>query len=235
MELAIITLLAFVSALVTSVFGFGAGLVLTPLLSFFMPLKDALGIGALIFLFTSGSKLVWYFKDIDWKVHRFAFGMSTLGLLGGFMLISVIDASLLEKIYAVLLVIFGISSLRNKETQKSLAPNFSYPVLGGFFSVLIHGGGVFFIRLCRASGLDRIKTVATVAAIHFTMNIFKVLFFTGTGVVDSKYVYTLIPAYLSAIVGTRLGRLILDKYVNEKVFSQGMGVLLMILAMKYIF
>lgn len=235
MELAIITLLAFVSALVTSVFGFGAGLVLTPLLSFFMPLKDALGIGALIFLFTSGSKLVWYFKDIDWKVHRFAFGMSTLGLLGGFVLISVIDPPQLENIYAALLVILGISSLRNKDPRKSLSPNFAYPILGGFFSVLIHGGGVFFIRLCRASGLDRIKTVATVAAIHFTMNIFKVLFFTGTGMVDSKYLYTLIPAYVSAIIGTRLGRSLLTKYINEKTFSRGMGVLLLILAVKYAF
>ena len=100
--------------------------------------------------------------------------------------------------------------------------------------MLIHGGGVFFIRLCRASGLDRIQTVATVAAISFSMNIIKVLLFTGTGMVASKYIVTLVPAYIAAIIGTRIGRFLLTKHVNEKAFSQGMGVLLLLLAVKYV-
>lgn len=234
MELALISLLAFISALVTSVFGFGAGLVLTPLLGFMMPLKEALGIGAFIFLFTSGSKFIWYLKDIDWKTHRFSFGVSLLGLIPGFFLISVVDAFWLEKIYAVMLVVFGIRALGNKDSQASLLPMAVYPALGGLFSAMIHGGGAFFIRLCRLRGLDRIGTVATVAAIHFSMNIFKACFFAGAHLINSEYILTLAPAYLSAIIGTRIGRTILKKYIDERMFSYGIGSLLLLLSLKYI-
>ncbi|SEA77135.1 Uncharacterized membrane protein YfcA [Desulfuromusa kysingii] len=235
MELLIISILAFVSALVTSVFGFGAGLVLTPLLTFIMPLKDALGIGALIFLVTSGSKLIWYFKDIDWKIHRFSFGLSLIGLFSGFYLISVIDAFLLEKIYAVMLIFFGIKALLNQKETTIHRVHCGYPILGGLFSALVHGGGVFFIRICRVSGLDRVQTVATVAAIHFSINIFKALFFTGSGLVDAKYIVTLAPAYCCAIIGTRVGRSVLKKHVNEQIFSYGIGTLLLLLSVKYLF
>jgi len=234
MLMAIITFLAFFSALVTSVFGFGAGLVLTPLLSFFIPLKDAIGIGALIFLFTSGSKLLWYVRDINWKIHRSSFALSIFGLSGGFALISVVDASSLEKIYALLLGYFGLVALVRSKPKSSSATNYLYPVFGGFFAALIHGGGVFFIRRCQTLGLDRVGTVGTVAAIHFSMNIFKVAFFTGSGMVPPHFLFDLFPAYLAAIMGTWIGRNLLKNYLNENVFQRGMGVLLLIMAARYI-
>lgn len=233
-ELAIITLLAFVSAMITSVFGFGAGLVLTPLLSFIMPLKTAIGIGALIFFVTSGSKLIWYFRDVDWKIHRLGFGLSCFGLAAGFVLISVLDLFLLEKIYGLMLIYFGIQAFIDAEPKDTPFSHYGYPVLGGLFSALVHGGGVFFIRLCRNLGLDRLQTVATVAAIHFSMNIFKAIYFTSSGLVASQYIYILAPAYLAAIIGTRLGRNVLKQHVSEKAFSRGVGTLLLILSLKYL-
>jgi len=234
MELFLITLLSFISALVTSIFGFGAGLVLTPLLSFIMPLKQALGIGAFVFLFTSGSKCFWYFKDVDWKNYRYGFLISLFGLAIGFCLLTAIDTFWLEKIYAGLLIVFGIKALRNKETEQTLLPRPFYPLMGGLFAALIHGGGAFFIRLFRSSGLDRVRTVATVAAVHFSMNIFKTLFFAGAKFIAPAYIFTLAPAYLAAIIGTRIGRTVLKKYVDEKFFSLGIGVLLLVLSLKYI-
>ncbi len=234
MELLLITALSFISALVTSIFGFGAGLVLTPLLSFIMPLKEALGIGAFVFFFTSGSKLIWYFKDIDWKTHRYGFGLALVGLIAGFGLITAINAFWLEKIYATMLIIFGIKALLNKDTEKRQFPAFTYPILGGLFSALVHGGGVFFLRLCQFSGMDRIQTVATVAAINFSMCCFKVLFFAGVQHVDPTRIITLFPAYIAAIFGTRIGRSVLKNYVDERTFSLGIGVLLLLLSLKYI-
>ena len=234
MELAIITILSFISALVTSIFGFGAGLVLTPLLSFIMPLKEALGIGAFVFFFTSGSKLIWYLKDINWKTLRYSFSIALIGLAAGFGLITVINPFWLEKLYASLLIIFGVKALRNKDSGKNLLPMSTYPILGGLFAALVHGGGVFFLRLCRLSGMDRIQTVATVAAINFSMNSFKVLFFAGAQYIAPTKIITLLPAYIAAILGTRLGRSILKNYVNERLFSQGMGILLLLLSLKYI-
>jgi uncharacterized protein len=233
-EIAIITALSFVSAMITSIFGFGAGLVLTPLLTFIMPLKAALGISSLIFFVTSGSKMIWYFKDVDWKTYRLAFGLSLFGLGAGFMLISSIEASFLEKIYAVMLVYFGIQAFVNTEPKDSSLSLYGYPVIGGLFSALVHGGGAFFIRMCQNIGLNRLQIVATVAVTHFSLAILKAVFFAGTGVIEIKYIYTLAPAYLAAIVGTRIGRTVLKNHVSEKVFSYGIGALLLVLSVKYL-
>ncbi|WP_303720541.1 sulfite exporter TauE/SafE family protein [Malonomonas rubra] len=234
MELLLITIFSFVSALVTSVFGFGAGLVLTPLLGIMMPLTDALGIASLVFLFTAGSKTLWYYRDINWQVYRPAFTLSLVGLLLGFVIISYIDVNLLETGYGVLLIYFAVNMLRNTDQTKALLPKSSYPVFGGVLSVLMHSGGVFFFRYGQFFGLDRLQMVGTIAAIHFSMNIFKAGFFTGSGIVDVHYLYTLTPAYLAAIIGTRIGRSVLKRYVNERMFSIGVASLLLVLTLKYL-
>lgn len=233
LEIVIITALSFVSALVTSILGFGAGLVLTPLLNLFMPLKEALAVGALVFLFTAGAKTFWYFRDIDRPTYRSAFFLSLVGLGAGFSTVAYVDTYWLEKGFAVLLIFFSVGILKER-TLPAVIPRAAYPVAGGFLSVLIHGGGPLFLQFCRSRSLDRVQAVATIAATHFTLNIFKVVFFTGTGILESKYLVLLIPAYFAAFVGTRLGRSLLKNHINEKAFGVGTGVLLLLLALNYL-
>lgn len=77
------------------------------------------------------------------------------------------------------------------------------------------------------------QTVATIAALHFTLNIIKAIFFTTSGLVDSKYIFYLIPAYIVAVFGTRLGKSILKNYVSERMFTIGVAALLMLLSVKF--
>jgi len=235
MDLILISLLSFASAMVTSLFGFGAGLILTPLLGFMMPLTEALGVAALVFLFTAGSKVIWYRHDINRQIYLKAFLLSLPGLFLGFATISIVDLSWFETGYAMLLILFAVNMLRNSEQTRGLLPKTSYPLLGGVLAALMHSGGVFFIRFCQFHGLNRMQVVGTVAATHFSMNIFKAVFFTGTGLVPPAYIYKLIPAYIAAIIGTRLGRMLLKNHVSERGFTIGMATLLILLALKYLF
>lgn len=234
MDLLLITLLSFASALLTSVFGFGAGLVLTPLLGFFMPLTEALAIAALVFLFTAGSKTFWYRGDIYWPVYRNGFLLSLPGLLIGFITISSIDLRWFETGYGLLLILFAVNILSSRDQSKALLPKACYPLCGGVLSVLMHSGGVFFFRFGQFYGLDRIQLVGTVAAIHFSMNIFKAVFFTSSGMIEPSYLYRLAPAYIAAIFGTRIGRIVLKNHVDERLFSIGVAVMLLLLALKYL-
>ncbi len=235
MDLAIITLLAFASALVTSILGFGAGLVLTPLLTFFMPLKEALGIGALVYFFTSLSKTYWYFADIDWKTWRKCLPLSLVGIVLGMLIIQFAPQRLLEFVFAGILVYFSLNAIFGKEDAPSLLPQPLYPLLAGIASILVHAAGVFYYRLCRLNNLDRVQTVATIAVLHFTLNIVKAVFFTTSGLVDAKYIYTLTPAYIAAVAGTRLGKTVLKNYLSERMFSLGVAALLLLLALKFFF
>ena len=136
----------------------------------------------------------------------------------------------LEIIFAVLLLYFALTAIFGKEGATPLISQQIFPLLAGIASILVHAAGVFYFRYCRLNGLDRVQTVATMAALHFTLNIGKATFFTGTGLIATHYIYQLIPAYLCAIFATRLGRYILKDYISEKMFTKGVAILLILLA-----
>lgn len=226
--------LAFVSALVTSVFGFGAGSVLTPLLSLFMPLPQAIAVGAVIFLFTSGSKVFWFRSDIDPNVLWRGFILVLPGLFVGFALISWLSLSWLEFGYGVLLLGFGFNLLWPRENSAPRLPSYFYPPLAGVLSALIHGGGPLVFAYCRSRQLNRMETVATMAAIHFSSNIVKGLYFGASGLLAVEQLIHLLPACAVAVVGTRIGRTLLQRYVDERLFSVGVGAILLLLATRYL-
>lgn len=226
--------LAFVSALVTSVFGFGAGLVLTPLLSFIMPLPQAIAIGAVVFLFTSGSKVFWFRRDIDRSILLRGALLSLPGLLIGFVLISRLNTPWFELGYGLLLLAFGFNLMWPQPNQKQLLPAVLYPPFAGILSALIHGGGPLIFKYCRAQKLDRMQTVATMAGIHFVNNIGKGIYFGFSGLLLVEQLPTLLPACIAAVAGTRIGRTLLQRYLDERLFSLGVGVVLLLLASRYL-
>ena len=233
-EIILISLISFVSALVTSILGFGAGLVLTPLLTFIMPIKEALGIGAMIFLVTAASKTWWFRREINRGLWRTCLPLSLVGTAIGMILVYFAPERIITALFAAILLFFAMQSLRGRDSSPGRLPTPLYPVFAGIASIMVHAGGVFYYRFCRINGLDRMATVATMAALHFTLNIFKAIFFVGSGLVHSDYLFYLIPSYCLAIIGTRLGRGILKNYISEAVFVRGVSLLLIILAVRMV-
>lgn len=233
-EIVIISILSLISGIVTSAFGFGAGLVLTPLLTFIMPVTDAIALSSLIYMFTSTSKAVLYRKDIEWRIYKRSLILAWIGLMVGFLIITHINEQVFEKLFGLLLLIFAYLTVANKEESKSLLPENTYPFLGGLMSVLIHSGGLFFFRFARINGLDRIATVATLAGVHFTLNIGKTVFFILGGYVATHYIYQLIPAYIMAFIGTWIGRKVLKEYINETIFIRGIATILVLMSIRFL-
>jgi uncharacterized membrane protein YfcA len=233
-EIIIISILSLISGIVTSAFGFGAGLVLTPLLTFIMPVTEAIALSSLIYMFTSTSKAYLYRKDIEWRIYKRSLILAWMGLIVGFLIITHINENLFEKLFGVLLLIFAYLTVRNKEESKSLLPENVYPFLGGLASVLVHAGGLFFFRFARINGLNRIATVATLAGVHFTLNIGKTIFFIAGGYVAVHYTYQLIPAYIMAFTGAWIGRKILKEYINETIFIRGIATILVLMSIRFL-
>lgn len=227
--------MSFLSGTVTASLGFGAGLVLTPLLTFIMPLKQALAVSSLVFLVTSASKVYFYRSDISWSVYKKGLALSMTGLVIGALSVSVVNAYFLEKFLGLALIYFAFSALMKRDGAKSFIPGFMFPVFGGFMSIMTHAGGAFFFRYCRLNSLGRLETVATIAGVHFTLNIFKTLFFTTSGFAAAHYIYTLMPAYAASVAGTYIGRYILKHHMNEDIFVKGVALVLLVMSIRFLF
>lgn len=230
-----IGILSFISAVVTTVVGFGAGMLLTPLLAIFLPLQEALAIGALVFLVTSSSKILWYVRDIDWGAWRAGFLLSLPGLVAGFAMLLWVSAIWLEKIFALVLLGLAIGVLRGQQRLLPALPYWSYPVAGGFLSAILHAGGPMYYCFCRGRGLDRMRTVGSMAVIHFSLNVLKVGFFARLGALDAERVVRIAPACLLAVIGTWVGRHLLIKWVDERNFERMVGITMLALALRYLF
>jgi len=233
-EILIITIISFVSGTVTASLGFGAGLLLTPLLTFIMPVKEALAVSSLVFLVTSASKAFIYRKMIDRGIYRKGLFLSMTGLTAGALSVSIVNPFWLEKFLGFALLYFSFNAFMKRDNIKSILPVSVFPVLGGFMSIMSHAGGAFFFRYCRLNNLSRMETVGTLAGVHFTLNIFKAIFFTTSGFAATHYVYTLIPAYAASVAGTYTGRHILKNYMNEDLFVKAVAVVLLLIALRFL-
>lgn len=235
MQIAIITFFAFISAFVTGVLGFGAGLILTPLLGLFLPLKQALAISALVFLVTSGSKVFLFFRHIDRRTYGIALAFALLGAGIGFWALLYVDPGGFQQVYGLLLLILAVDLLWERKPGELRLPQGILPSLGGLVSVLANGGGPLFLCLCRRRRLDRMQTVGTMALTHFSLNILKVAFFSGAGYLAAGELPLLLPAAAAAILGTRLGRTVLVNRVNERGFSIGVALFMVAMAVDFIY
>lgn len=226
--------LAFVSATVTAVVGFGAGLLLTPVLALLMPLPQALAIGALIFLVTSGSKILWYLRDIDWGTWRYGLLLSLPGLAAGLALLLWAPPVGLERAYGALLLVVTGSLLLGPRLRLPELHQAWFPLAAGALSALLHGGGPLYYGLCRRRRLNRLRTVGTMAVIHFSLNLLKVGFFTEIGALDRVVAIRLLPAGLLAVAGTWCGRQLLLHRVNERQFTCLVGVVMLAMALNFL-
>lgn len=233
--LALISVLAFVSGVVSACFGFGAGLILTPMLAFIFPIKEAIAISSLIYFFTSISKAVLYHRELNWHHFSQAAPAALLGMFIGFFSITYISGRGIEVLCGLVLMYFSIQILVFSRSSYTILPACLYPALAGASSALLHAGGPFFFRYCLLHKLSPVTTVATMAGLQLMLNSSKALFFVSGGYVATAYIYYLIPVYIVAIAGVWLGKFALKNRINEKGFRIGAGIIMLILGLRLLF
>lgn len=231
MEIAIISLAAFVTAILTFFSGFGLGTILTPVFALFFPIDLAIALTGVVHFFNNLFKLGLVGKSAD-KVVLLRFGLPAVvaAFLGAWVLLNITEMqplysySIGEKTFLVTPVKFIIAILLIFFALIDLIPFFDKlqfgkeklplgGVLSGFFGGLSGHQGALRSAFLIKAGLTKEGFIATAVVIacfiDFTRLAVYATRFTQSGLIDNLTLVS--SATLAAIVGAYIGKRLLKK------------------------
>jgi uncharacterized membrane protein YfcA len=239
MELALISIVAFATSILTFFSGFGLGTLLMPIIALFFPLEVAITITAIVHLANNIFKTVLVGKYAHWKVLlKFGitaiiaafFGAQLLSWLSenttviNFTILNyVFGTTLLRLIIGMLILIFVILEFTPQFSK--LQFNQKYLPLGGlisgFFGGLSGHQGAFRSLFLIKSGLTKEQFIATGVLIAVMIDISRLSVYSWNMHVSSVNIdwILVISASLSAFIGAYIGRQLLKKVTIKTVHA----------------
>ncbi|WP_284652518.1 sulfite exporter TauE/SafE family protein [Flavobacterium terrisoli] len=231
MEIFIISIVAFIVAILTFFSGFGLGTILTPVFMMFFPVNIAIGLTGVVHFFNNIFKLILVGKKADRNVVlRFGIPAIIAAVLGSWLLLNIsameplFTYNLFDKTIEVFPVKFTIALLLILFACLDLIPYFSKlefgkeklplgGILSGFFGGLAGVQGALRSAFLIRAGLSKESFIATTVVVSTFVDITRLSVYTTrfdkAGLTDNL---TLIScATLSAIAGAYIGNQLLKK------------------------
>ncbi|WP_026752482.1 sulfite exporter TauE/SafE family protein [Sediminibacterium sp. C3] len=250
MEIVIISLTAFLVAILTFFSGFGLGTILTPVFMIFFPVDLAIALTGVVHFFNNIFKLVLVGRAADRQVVlRFGIPAVLAALLGSWLLLNITNwqplftYQLFGKTFQVFPVKFIISVLLILFASIDLIPYFSnlqfgkdkLPVggaLSGFFGGLSGNQGALRSAFLIKAGLSKEAFVATAVVVStfvdFTRLSVYATRFNSAGLTDNLNLVVF--ATFSAIIGAYIGNKLLKK-VTLKFLQVTVAIMLILISL----
>ena len=224
MEVLIISIVAFLAALLTFFSGFGLGTILTPVMLIFFPPEIAISLTGIVHFCNNIFKLTiigdQFNKEVLIKfgipavLFAFAgsyalFFISNDTLFTHYFFVKKIDVSFLQFIIAIILIFFALIDLipffKKLKFNKSILPIGG--ILSGFFGGLTGNQGALRSAFLIKMNLEKSVFIATTVVISFFVDLTRISVYISK-IKDfeiSNYLILGLAAILSAIAGSFIG------------------------------
>jgi uncharacterized membrane protein YfcA len=249
MEIFIISIVAFLAAILTFFSGFGLGTILTPVLMIFFPVEVAIALTGVVHFFNNIFKLFLVGKNANKDVLlRFGIPAILAAILGSWLLLNIKDLQPLFTYRAfgndieVYPVKFVISILLIIFATMDLIPYFSklqfgrdkLPIggaLSGFFGGLSGNQGALRSAFLIKAGLSKEAFIGTAVVVSTLVDFTRLSMyasnFSSSGLTNN--IALVLIATLSAISGAYLGNILLKK-VTLKFIQLTVAILLIVIS-----
>src|SRR5687767_3273056 len=250
MEIVIISLVAFLAAILTFFSGFGLGTILTPVFMIFFPVDLAIALTGVVHFFNNIFKLFLVGKNAERHVLiRFGIPAVIAAFAGAWLLLQIADLKPLfdyrlgEKtievypvkfIIAILLIIFALMDLIPffKKMQFGKDKLVVGGALSGFFGGLSGNQGAMRTAFLIKAGLSKEAFIGTAVVVSTLVDLSRLSIyatrFSTAGLQEN--ITIVICATLAAIVGAFIGNKLLRK-VTLKLIQKLVAVMLIILSL----
>lgn len=220
-ELVLFVFLALIAEIIGTISGFGSSVFFVPIASYFFDFHSVLGITAVFHIFSNISKIILFQKGVNWKIVLYLGVPAVIFVSLGALLSKYLDNHLLEIGLAVFLIFFSLLFLVFQKIE--IRPTNFNSVVGGTISGFVAGlfgtGGAIRGMTLAAFNLQKDVFIATSAFIDFGVDLSRGLVYFSNGFIhyhDLGYVLILI---VVSVVGTYIGKLILEK-ISETLFKK---------------
>ncbi len=220
-ELILFVFLALIAEIIGTISGFGSSVFFVPVAAYFFDFHSVLGITAVFHIFSNISKIVFFRKGVNWKIVLKMGVPAILFVSLGALLSKYLNNQALEIGLAVFLIFFSLIFLLFQKI--AIRPTTLNSLVGGTISGFVAGlfgtGGAIRGMSLAAFNLQKDVFIATSAFIDVGVDLSRGLVYFSNGFIhyhDLGYVLILIGV---SIVGTYIGKLILQK-ISETLFKK---------------
>lgn len=216
--LPIFIILAVLAEILGTVGGFGSSVYFVPIANFFLDFQSVLGITALFHLASNVSKIALFRKGFDKKIVL-ALGIPAVLFVSlGAYISKFLDPTLLTYLLGSFLIVLSLLFLIFKNLV--VKPDTKNAILGGSLSglsagILGTGGAIRGITLA-AFKMDKNKFIATSAIIDLGVDFSRSVIYYFNGYMHKEHLYLVPILLVVSVLGTWLGKKILDKITQEQ-------------------
>ena len=232
-ENALLTVLSFFTALMTSVVGAGGGTVLLAAMLQFMNPAEAIPVHGVI-QFSSNLTRTWLLrKFVNWPiVIRFTL-LLPIGVYLGLQIFQNIDANYIKNIIGIfILLALGFQNL--KITKNIYVPSYVYYVIGfltGILNILVGVIAPLLAVIVKQSITEKKSIVGTLGYFGLIGNLIKIIGFSFIGFSFYEYIDTFLMIIPATLIGSRVGQFLLNK-ISNKIFMIFFQIILIGLAIR---
>ena len=231
MEIFVVSIAAFLTAILTFFSGFGLGTILTPIFVFFFPVDVAIALTGIVHLFNNIFKVILVGRNAD-KMVLLRFGVPAVlaAFAGAWLLINLSDATIytyelldsyfmitpIKLVIAILLIFFSIFELSPAFKNLSFGED-KLPIggaLSGFFGGLSGHQGALRSAFLIKAGLSKEAFIGTGVIIACFIDLTRLAVYATR--ISASGINENIPLILSATISAMAGALI-GKWLLKKV------------------
>jgi len=235
LEYIILIIVGFLSEILGTMAGFGSSTIFLPLASYLVEFKTALVLVAIFHLFGNVSRITFFRHGLDWNV-LLIFGIPSFVLsLFGATLVGNLSQTFLKLLLGIFLIIVSILFL--------IKPKLAFPasnkslVLGGGISGFIVGligtGGALRASFLTGLKMDKEKYIATSAVVALGTDVTRIPYYITAGFLPEQYYYLIPFLFVSAFLGSYVGRKIVTRIDQEK-FKKLVLIAIILVSVKFI-
>lgn len=227
--LPVFILLALLAEILGTVGGFGSSLFFVPIASYFLDFHSVLGITAIFHVSSNITKIAFFRKGFDKKLVISLGVPAVLFVILGAYISKFLSSEILEIALAIFLIITSLTFIifKQLEVKPTLANSIGGGVLSGLIAGVLGTGGAIRGITLAAFNMKTEVFIATSAVIDLGIDASRSVVYTLNGYVHYHDLYLIPILLVVSILGTYIGKKILER-ISQEQFKSTVLVLILI-------
>ncbi len=228
--LPIFIVLSILAEILGTVGGFGSSVFFVPIANFFLDFQSVLGITALYHVSSNITKIAFFRKGLDKKVILQLGIPAVIFVIVGGYLSQFLDPEVLTYLLGIFLVVLSLLFLIFKKlVVRATAKNaFIGGTLSGLSAGILGTGGAIRGITLSAFKMNKDKFIATSAAIDLGVDFSRTIVYYFNGYMRKDLLYLIPILIVIGILGTWIGKQILNK-ISQEQFNHIVLVLILVI------
>ncbi len=217
-NIALFILLAILAEVLGTIGGFGSSLFFIPIANYFLDFHSVLGITALFHVSSNLTKIYFFKQGVDKKIVLYLGVPAVLFVIIGAWTSKYIDTKWLEIGLSFFLISISLFFIvfKNIQFNATKINTMGGGILSGFVAGIIGTGGAIRGMVLASYNLSIETFIATSALIDLFIDASRSIVYTYHGYVHLHDLYLIPILFVVSIIGTYIGKLILNKISKEQ-------------------